>query len=71
MPHVFAAKEAIDAVRRQLKEGDGEQPPDMDGGALLRKLVSVESGGAHNTKKGGASNRMTLSDKEIVTQAKT
>jgi len=56
-------KGAIDAMRRQIKEG-GNHKQD-DGGGLLRSLVSKHDSGA-----GGANNRTAFSDAEIVTQVK-
>ncbi|CAM9461272.1 unnamed protein product [Ectocarpus fasciculatus] len=59
---------AIDETRSDMK-GTGASHPAGDGaGALLRKLLSVE-GSSDNTVN-DLGNRMTLSDKEIVTQCK-
>ncbi|CAM9435860.1 unnamed protein product [Hapterophycus canaliculatus] len=61
---------AIDSIRRQMEEGGSNAPAGENGGALLRKLVSVRSEGPSNPIK-GLNNRMTFSDSEIVTQVKT
>lgn len=60
-------KGAIDAIRRQLKNGGGDAPSNGKEGALLRKLVSVQNDSSSNTIK-DLNNRMTFSDKGIVTQ---
>lgn len=57
---------AVDAMRRQIKEG-GEHSHD-NGGGLLRKLISVQGSGDNTTN--GVQNRMRFSDAEIVTQVK-
>ncbi|CBJ30458.1 cytochrome P450 [Ectocarpus siliculosus] len=59
---------AIDKTRSEMKEAGASHPAGGEEGALLRKLLSVE-GGSDNAIK-DVSNRMTLSDKEIVTQSK-
>ncbi|CAN0394924.1 unnamed protein product, partial [Ectocarpus sp. 12 AP-2014] len=60
---------AIGKTRSEMKTKAGASHPAGGGeGALLRKLLSVE-GGRDNAIK-DISNRMTLSDKEIVTQSK-
>lgn len=61
-------KGAIDKTRSEMKEAGVSHPVGGGEGALLRKLLSVE-GGSDNAIK-DVSNRMTLSDKEIVTQSK-
>ncbi|CAB1118063.1 unnamed protein product [Ectocarpus sp. CCAP 1310/34] len=51
-----------------MKEAGASRPAGGGEGALLRKLLSVEGGSDHAIKD--VSNRMTLSDEEIVTQSK-
>ncbi|CAM9729929.1 unnamed protein product [Ectocarpus sp. 4 AP-2014] len=59
---------AIDKTRSEMKEDGASHPAGGGEGALLRKLLSVEGGS--DTAVKDVSNRMTLSDKEIVTQTK-
>ncbi|CAN0057062.1 unnamed protein product [Scytosiphon promiscuus] len=60
-------QDAIDAVRRPIKDKSGDAPSSVNGGALLRKLVSVQTDDTSNAVK-GVDNRMAFSDEEIVTQ---
>eukprot|EP00903_Cladosiphon_okamuranus_P007588 g7361.t1 len=55
---------AIDVTRRQMQEGS--EISHVNGGGLLRKLVSVEGSGDGTTK--GINDRMKFSDKEILKQ---
>ncbi|CAN0178058.1 unnamed protein product, partial [Ectocarpus fasciculatus] len=59
---------AIDKTRSEMKEAGASHPAGGGEGALLRKLLSVEGSNDNTIKDLG--NRMTLSDKEIVTQCK-
>lgn len=67
-------KDTIKGMRRKIEEGN-DDPADGTGGALLRKLISIEQTGGgggddDTTDKGLGNHRMALSDAEIVTQIK-
>lgn len=59
---VLLKQETIDNMRRQIEEG--VEPRHENGGAPLRKLISVQGSGDNATK--GLSNRMKFSDAEIL-----